>query len=220
MKGSAGQTSGSSAESSTPFDAPGRRGRCFPGARQYKASGRRAEPLPKRFEEPRELGRERGGEAEPLAGGRVVEAEPLGVEELAAEGGDARAQRRVGERLVAAAAVGLVADDRVLEPGEVDAYLVRAAGLDLHVEEREAREALPHAPEREGRAPAAHDGHPRAVARVAGERLFDLPALLARHPVRERDVGLEDRARAELVREALVRAGGLGDDDDTRGVAV
>src|SRR5215203_5364086 len=197
-RGARVRTSESSADSSTPFDARGRRGRCFPGARQYKASGRRAEPLLKRFEEFRKCGRERGGEAEPLAGRGVVEAEPLGVEELAAEGVDARAQGRVGNRPVAAAVVGLVADDGVIDPREVDAYLVRAAGLDLHVQQREAREAPPHAPER--------DGHARAVARVARERLFDPPFLLFRHPVRQRDVGLEDRALAELVRQTLVRA--------------
>src|SRR5215216_4890358 len=150
----------------------------------------------------------------------MVEAEAFGVQELAAQSTDARAQGGVWERLVAAAAVGLVADDRVLDPGEVDAYLVRAAGLDLHVEQREAREALPHAPEREGRAAAAHDGHARPVARVARERLFDPPPLLARHAVGERDVRLEDRARAELLRQTLVRPRGLRDGDNARRVAV
>src|SRR5215213_5484063 len=100
--------------------------------------------LVQRLKKFREFRRERGGKAHPFAGRGVVEAEPLGVEELAAEGTDAGAQGGVGESLVAAAAVGLVADDRVLDPREVDAYLVRAAGLDLHVEEREAREVLPH----------------------------------------------------------------------------
>src|SRR5215216_5765158 len=122
----------------------------------------------------------------------MVEAEAFGVQELAAQSTDARAQGGVWERLVAAAAVGLVADDRVLDPGEVDAYLVRAAGLDLHVQQREAREALPHAPERERRPPAPHDGHARAVARVARQGLLYLPPLLFRHAVDERDVRLED----------------------------
>src|SRR3712207_2349183 len=158
-------------------------------------------PLLQRVKKFRKLGRERGGEAHPFVGRGVVEAEPLGVEELAAEGGDARARGRGGGRRFAPAAVGLVADHRVLDPGEVDAYLVRAARLDLHVQKREAREARPDAPERERRAPAAHDGHARAVARVARERLLYLPALLPRHAVDERGVGLEDRARAELLRQ-------------------
>ena len=54
----------------------------------------------------------------------------------------------VGDGFVAAFVVGFVADDGVIDRCEVDADLVRAAGLDLDVEQREFFEPLSHLPQR------------------------------------------------------------------------
>ena len=58
------------------------------------------------------------------------------MERLAAEGGDARRQLRVGGRR-AAAPVGPVADDGGAQVGEVHADLVRAPGAQRDLEQRE-----------------------------------------------------------------------------------
>jgi hypothetical protein len=59
----------------------------------------------------------------------VAESELLGVQEVTAEIANARAELRILNRIVAAGAVSLVADDWMFEPRKVHANLVRAAGL-------------------------------------------------------------------------------------------
>ena len=53
----------------------------------------------------------------------------LGMKKLAAELADLAANHPIGNRIVAAAAIGFIADHWVFDPGEVHANLVRAAGL-------------------------------------------------------------------------------------------
>ena len=67
----------------------------------------------------------------------MIEAEPGGVEELAAEGGGGGAVGGVLNVGSATLPVHLVGDDGVTEVGAVDADLVGAAGSDLDVEEGE-----------------------------------------------------------------------------------
>lgn len=128
-----------------------------------------------------------------------MKAEPLGVKKLATESVDACAKSRVLDCLVATAAVNFVAYDRMLYVGEVDAYLMCAACLNLYVQERKAVKVFANFVKGERREAPTHDGHARAVARVARDGLLYATALSLDASVDERDVGLEDGARAELV---------------------
>src|SRR5437764_1370688 len=123
-------------------------------------------------------------------------------------------------RIHCATPVSLVADDGVLHPSEVHANLMRPPRLYLYAEQREPMEATAHAPERQRRAPAATDGHARPVARVARDGLFHFSLLLPHDAVYESNVGLEDRARAELLGKIFVRTRRLRHDDEARRVAV
>src|SRR5205085_4114724 len=161
----------------------------------------------------RQLIRQRRVELPPLARAWMMEAEPFGVEELSPQRGDGSAQFRVRDRLIAPAAINLVAHDRMLEPSEMHSDLMRAPGLDLNIKQREPLEASPHAIERERGPARTHHSHARPVARVARKRLLDPPLVLAHPSVHERDVRFEDRACAKLIRELLVRLFGLGDDE-------
>ena len=87
--------------------------------------------------------RERGAEVDPGAGARLREAEFGGVEEIAA--------RAAGESSLLtcelrSGAVERVADDGMMERGEVDADLVGAAGVELDFEERGWADAGEDAP--------------------------------------------------------------------------
>ncbi len=64
----------------------------------------------------------------------------------------------------------------------MNANLVRASGFELHVEEREAIEALPHAIERKRAAAAANDRHARAIRPVAREWLIDTSGVSGTRP--------------------------------------
>src|SRR5205085_2732680 len=86
----------------------------------------------------RQLIRQRRIELPPRARRWMMEAEPFGVEELPPRRGDGSAQFRVRDRLIAPAAINLVAHDRMLEPSEMHSDLMRAPGLDLNIEQRES----------------------------------------------------------------------------------
>src|SRR5437764_1339310 len=139
----------------------------------------------------------------------MAETELFGVKELPPQRGDGGAQLRVWDRLIASAAVHLIADNWMLEPRKVDSDLMRATRLDLNVEQREPFVAAAHAIERERGSPAAHHGHARPVARVARERMLNPPLLRAHPSMRERHVRFEDLARAKLIGQMLVRLFGL-----------
>ena len=53
----------------------------------------------------------------------------LGMKKLAAEFGNLAANLWIRNRVVASAAVGLIADDRVFYPGEMHPDLVSSSGL-------------------------------------------------------------------------------------------
>ena len=76
---------------------------------------------------------------------------------------DLRLESRVLNHVVATAAVRLVADDWMFEPGEMHADLMRAAGFEFHVEQCETMEAAIDAITRQRAPAAAHDGHACAV---------------------------------------------------------
>src|SRR3954447_22880935 len=78
----------------------------------------------------REVGRERALDVDPLAGDRMVERQAGGVQELARQ-----SEHACGPVLG-------VAGDRVPDRLQVDADLMRAAGLEAHAQERERRQRL------------------------------------------------------------------------------
>src|SRR5437764_13708083 len=98
--------------------------------------------------------------------------------------------------------------------------LMRPPRLDLHIKQRESSITPTHAVQRESGATSAHDRHPRAVARVARDWLFNASALLLDATVNERDVGFENLTRAKLIRQIFMRGFRFGDDDEAGSVLV
>src|SRR5579871_3792257 len=72
-------------------------------------------------------------QVDPGAGGRLGEPEPSGMEEIAV-GVEGR-ERALVDGEVAGGAVEGVADDRMMQRGEVDANLVRATSVELDFEQ-------------------------------------------------------------------------------------
>src|SRR5690242_11257420 len=102
----------------------------------------------------------------------MSEGELLGVQKMSAEVAHTRANLRVLDRVVTSRAVRLITNNRMLQPREMNTDLVRAAGFQFNVEQREPIELLPHAIQRKCAASAAHNSHARAVRRIARQRLI------------------------------------------------
>src|SRR5437868_4756996 len=77
---------------------------------------------------------------------------------------------------VASAAIDFIADDRMLEPGKVHTNLMRASGFQLNVKQREPVEPFSSSVQRQRGSSSPDDGHARAVARIARDRLIDFAA--------------------------------------------
>src|SRR6202008_1596827 len=97
---------------------------------------------------------------------RVRESQLLCMQELAVEAANARAQGRVLDRVVAAATVSLITDNRMLQPREMHSDLMRSSRLELNIEKRETIKSPPHAKERQRIASPTHHGHTRSVRRI------------------------------------------------------
>ena len=109
------------------------------------------------------------------------------MQKMATEIANVRAESRVLNRVVAAAAVSFIADNRVFEPREMNTNLVCPSVLISTSSSVKRLKRSPHAIERQRTSPAAHDGHARAVRRIAREWLIDLSRTrfsLARGPAR------------------------------------
>src|SRR5689334_21653968 len=104
----------------------------------------------------------------------MFEAELLSVQELAFEVADARPELWILNRVVTPAAVSLISNDRMLQPREMDADLMRPSRLQLNVQQRESIERLPHTIQRQRIAPATYHRHARPVRRIARQWLIDL----------------------------------------------
>src|SRR5687768_10552115 len=98
----------------------------------------------------------------------------------------------VRDRVIAALVVGCIAHDRMIDGRKMYADLMRAAGLDLDVEQREFSKALAHLPLRERLTAIRGDGHLRPVPPVACERPVDRSRVLARGAVYEGDIRFVD----------------------------
>ena len=143
------------------------------------------------------------------------EGEAFGVEEEAAELFDGAFDLGVGDSVVAAFIISGVADDGVIDRGEVDSDLVRPAGLDVDVEQCEFLEPLTHFPDRQCVSAICGDGHLRPVPAVAGDGPIDGAFAFPRAAVDESDVGFFYCAVAELFGEGIVSLVVLGNEDES-----
>lgn len=163
------------------------------------------------------IGRQRGGEGEDFFGARMRDGEAFGVQHLARRG-------ECGAR----AAIDLVADNGMVDVGEVYADLMGASGFDSHAQERGRAEGLHYFIAGEGFFPArvafgvaeGEGGHFFAVAIAASDPRVDGAGCGARGAPGEGDIFLLRRAIFELVREGVECAVILGDDHDAARVAV
>ena len=160
---------------------------------------------------------QRRDELHAAAVARMRERQPRGVQERPLEplhGAD------VARHAPVHAAVQRVADDRVADGAQVHADLMRPAGVDRHLAERQPRQVMR----------AGDPGHRLArvlgarrhllpVRRVAADRRVDAAAGL-HHAPHERDVFLLDLAIVELTRQLLVRGVVLGDHHHARRAAI
>ena len=104
---------------------------------------------------------------------------------------------------------------------EVHADLVRAARLELEVQQARARQRLGQLEVRHGRAlGAAADGHAADVVAVAPDRRVDRAPARGRAAAHERDVLALDPARAHLLAERRVGLVAARQHEQARGVAV
>src|SRR6266849_6988283 len=127
-----------------------------------------------------------------------------------------RANYRIDYRLVAPSAISFVADDRMFQPGQMHANLMRASCLQLDVKQCKPFKSPPNFVNRERGTSAAHHGHARAIARVARDRLIDFAAFLFNQTMDERDIRLENFAISKLIGEMFVRVFGFRHNEQTR----
>lgn len=114
-------------------------------------------------------------ELHPLACARMAKSQSLRVQELAPKSGDERTRAQIRDGPIAPLSVFGVSNDRMLQPCEMDADLMRAASLYHDIEQGEFFEPLPHAKDRERRTSIARHGHARAMNRMTPDRLIDAP---------------------------------------------
>ncbi len=124
------------------------------------------------------------------------------------------------EPLFRAAAIDLVAEQRVAYVRQVDADLVRAAGLQPAPQVRIAAVARDDLPMGDGAAPAGHDGHALAVDGVARYRCVHRAGVGAHPPAHDALVDAREAVIGELGAQGEVGGVVLRRDDQPRGVAV
>ena len=105
------------------------------------------------------------------------EREFLGVEELAVQTANARAETCILNRVITPAAVSLITHDGMFQPREVHSDLMCSPGLKLNIQKRKSIEPASHSVERQSLATAAHNSHARPVRRIARQRLIDLSGI-------------------------------------------
>ena len=112
----------------------------------------------------------------------------LCMKKMAVEVSYARAQACILDCIIASAAIGFVADDRMLQPRKVNANLVSPARFQFHIQQREPLEGTPHSIKRQSVAASTHDGHARTIRRIARKRLIDSSGSLKHASVDQRNV--------------------------------
>ena len=140
-----------------------------------------------------------------------------GVEKIPAELG----QGGCAGAFFARGAVECVADDGTPERGEMDAKLVRAAGVQTGLDQTETAEKQFRFPVRSrGPAFAAARGHSGAAVQIAGYGQLDSPSLCFQFAVEQGDVNLLDLALLKFFHEFSMRGVGARDDEHAGGFFV
>src|SRR5215211_8277759 len=103
------------------------------------------------------------------------------------------------DRVVTSSSIGLVTNNRMLDPREMNTNLMCSAGFELNVEQGEAIKGATHVIERQRIATAAHDRHACPVRSIARQRLIDLPRACSHTPMDQRHIRLENRSIAKLI---------------------
>src|SRR5262245_58734822 len=125
-----------------------------------------------------------------------------------------RVQREAPER-VALAAVAAIAGDGMARPGEVDANLIAASGLEAHLEQRLLRAAGDDAPVGDRGPPALRIARLAYASGLVVDEAAPDRALTARDAaVDERQVDPLRAVRAELRLKRLLRGRGGGEDEE------
>jgi hypothetical protein len=147
-----------------------------------------------------------GLELAALAGDRVVEGQPPGVESLPREVAAGGAVARIREGAPLAPRVDRIADDGVADVGHVDPDLVGAAGYRAALDEGGPGEAFDDPVEGAGLPPARDHRHLLALRRVASDRPLDDAAPSCRKAKTDCEVALLDLAPPEGDRQSEVGA--------------
>src|SRR5574341_1736791 len=95
------------------------------------------------------------------------------------------------------------------------ADLMRPAGFQLNVQQRESIVTLPHTIDAQRETAAGHHSHTGAVSRIACDRLINLTSGGGHMSVDQRDVIFENFAGAKLICELFVRRVGLRSEEHT-----
>src|SRR5258705_2896619 len=83
--------------------------------------------------------------------------------------------------------------------------LVSPSSLQFHIKKSEALITPASAIERKRTTPAAHDGHPRAVTRIAGNGLVDAPGVFFNSAMHQCHIRFEYCAFAKLIGQVVER---------------
>src|SRR5947209_15355945 len=83
----------------------------------------------------------------------------------------------------------LITRDRMTQGGQVDAYLMRAPGVEFHFQQCVFPQALHHRITRPGSTSRDDDRHALSVPRVASDIAFQHACLMLHHAVRDRKIG-------------------------------
>lgn len=81
-----------------------------------------------------EVIRQRRDKLHPLTAGGMTKTEPFGVQKLTLQFADRRSQSDVLNSFIAAPSIDFIANNRMLQPREMHANLVRAASFQFNVE--------------------------------------------------------------------------------------
>ena len=155
-----------------------------------------------------------------LAGLGMGEYEMCRMQEEAAEVFDSLLNLHIRDRIVAAFVINRIADDWMIDRGEVYADLVGASCLDIDIEERKLFKSLADLPKRESLPAVRSDGHLRAMPAVARDGPIDRAGILTRVAMHKGDIRLLHFPITKRRRQCFLSLNILCDNDQPRSVFV
>jgi len=161
---------------------------------------RAAEPQP--LQDSGQLWRKRSCKLDFLPGGRMGEAQPRGVKEVA-----------IAEQPLSATAIDCVPYQGVAHPGHVYTHLMGTTGVRPHLQQCVIREVLSDSIHRARTTPTSHNGHALAMPLVAPNRNFYHSLARMHLTLSQRHIGLGDLPTLELALERDLDRLILGDED-------